>query len=69
MKTRQEQIQALEQDWLTNPRWNGVKRPYTAEEVLNFAVLIKLIIPLRQKCLKILGKIEYPGLCGRDLVL
>jgi len=34
MKTRQEQIQALEQDWLTNPRWNGVKRPYTAEEVL-----------------------------------
>ncbi|MDR6459291.1 isocitrate lyase [Chryseobacterium vietnamense] len=34
MKTRQEQLQALEQDWLTNPRWNGVKRPYTAEEVL-----------------------------------
>lgn len=34
MKTKQEQIQALEQDWLTNPRWNGVKRPYTAEEVL-----------------------------------
>ncbi|MDR6369383.1 isocitrate lyase [Chryseobacterium bernardetii] len=34
MKTRQEQIQALEQDWLTNPRWNGVKRPYTAAEVL-----------------------------------
>nr|WP_291939755.1 isocitrate lyase [Chryseobacterium sp.] len=34
MKSRQEQIQALEQDWLTNPRWNGVKRPYTAEEVL-----------------------------------
>ena len=34
MKTRQEQIQAIEQDWLTNPRWHGVKRPYTAEEVL-----------------------------------
>lgn len=34
MKTRQEQIQAIEQDWLTNPRWNGVKRPYTAAEVL-----------------------------------
>ncbi|PWW30631.1 isocitrate lyase [Chryseobacterium sp. AG844] len=34
MKTRQEQIQAIEQDWLTNPRWKGIKRPYTAEEVL-----------------------------------
>ena len=34
MKTKQEKIQALEQDWLNNPRWNGVQRPYTAEEVL-----------------------------------
>ncbi|AZB22877.1 isocitrate lyase [Kaistella haifensis] len=29
-----EQIQKLEKDWLENPRWNGVKRPYSAEEVL-----------------------------------
>ncbi|ROI00645.1 isocitrate lyase [Chryseobacterium daecheongense] len=34
MKTRQEQIQAIEHDWLTNPRWDGIKRPYTAEDVL-----------------------------------
>ncbi|ASW76053.1 isocitrate lyase [Chryseobacterium piperi] len=34
MKTRQEKIQAIEQDWLNNPRWKGVQRPYTAEEVL-----------------------------------
>lgn len=34
MKTKQEKIQALEQDWLNNPRWNDVQRPYTAEEVL-----------------------------------
>lgn len=34
MKTRQEQILEIEQDWLTNPRWNGIKRPYTAEKVL-----------------------------------
>ncbi|MCX6106732.1 MAG: isocitrate lyase [Proteobacteria bacterium] len=25
---------ALAQDWSTNPRWQGVKRPYSAEEVL-----------------------------------
>lgn len=42
MKTKQEQIQALEQDWLTNPRWNGVKRPYTAEEVLKLRGFYKI---------------------------
>ena len=26
--------QALAQDWATNSRWNGVERPYTAEDVL-----------------------------------
>jgi isocitrate lyase len=34
MATRQEQIQALENDWATNPRWEGVKRSYTAEDVV-----------------------------------
>jgi isocitrate lyase len=34
MATRQEQIQALEKDWAENPRWNGVKRPYSAEDVV-----------------------------------
>lgn len=30
----QELIRQLEQDWLENPRWKGVERPYSAEEVL-----------------------------------
>ena len=30
----QEQIQNLEKDWLENPRWDGIKRPYSAAEVL-----------------------------------
>lgn len=34
MKTKQEQIQAIENDWSTNTRWNGIKRTYTAEDVL-----------------------------------
>ncbi|MEO1434233.1 MAG: isocitrate lyase [Bacteroidota bacterium] len=33
--TKQDQIQQLQKDWSTNPRWTGVKRPYTAEEVIN----------------------------------
>lgn len=34
MKTLKEQAAQLQQDWLTNPRWKGITRPYTAEEVL-----------------------------------
>ena len=32
--TRQQQIEALEKDWATNPRWKGVKRGYTAADVV-----------------------------------
>ena len=32
---KEEQIKQLENDWQENPRWDGVKRPYTAEEVVN----------------------------------
>ncbi len=33
--TREQQIAALEKDWADNPRWKGIKRPYTAAEVVN----------------------------------
>ncbi|MCA6068988.1 isocitrate lyase [Chryseobacterium sp. RG1] len=42
MKTKQEQIQEIEKDWLENQRWKGVKRPYTAEEVLKLRGSYKL---------------------------
>jgi isocitrate lyase len=32
--TRDQQIAALEKDWATNPRWKGVKRSYTAADVV-----------------------------------
>ncbi|MBC6696653.1 isocitrate lyase [Hymenobacter sp. BT190] len=31
---KQERIAAIKQDWATNPRWSGITRPYTAEEVV-----------------------------------
>lgn len=34
MTTRQQQIDALQKDWDTNPRWKGVQRHYTAEHVV-----------------------------------
>ena len=32
--SREQQIAALEKDWANNPRWKGVKRGYTAEDVV-----------------------------------
>jgi isocitrate lyase len=32
--TREEQITALEKDWATNPRWKGIKRGYSAADVV-----------------------------------
>ena len=34
MKSRQQQINELINDWKNNPRWKNVKRPYSAEEVV-----------------------------------
>jgi isocitrate lyase len=32
--TREQQIAALEKDWATNPRWKGIKRTYSAADVV-----------------------------------
>lgn len=34
MSTREQQIAELQKDWDTNPRWKGIKRNYTAEDVV-----------------------------------
>src|SRR4030095_16155550 len=33
-QTREQQAAALEHDWSTNPRWKGVKRSYSAADVV-----------------------------------
>ena len=38
----QERIDALVADWSTNPRWKGIERPYTAEEVVNLSGSYKI---------------------------
>jgi len=34
MYNKKEMIDKINKDWLENSRWNGIKRPYTAEEVI-----------------------------------
>lgn len=39
---KQEEIHNLEKEWLESPRWNGIKRPYSAEKVLKLRGTYKL---------------------------
>ena len=55
-KSRAEQIKELENDWATNPRWANVKRDYSAEDVVRYAVVYSLNIPLHEEVLRTFGK-------------
>jgi isocitrate lyase len=66
--TKQEQINALVSDWLTNPRWNGVERTYTAEEVVNLRGSVKIEYSLAtsgaNKLWKLLHSEKFVGALG-----
>ncbi len=50
MKTNiKEAAQTLEKEWQSNPRWNGIKRAYTAEEVLKLKPSIDVKYTLAEK--------------------
>lgn len=40
--TKLERALALKKEWETNPRWKGVTRPYTAEEVINISGSVQI---------------------------
>ena len=42
MATKQERALAIKKDWETNPRWKGIVRPYSAEEVVNISGSVKI---------------------------
>jgi len=42
MATKQERALALRKDWETNPRWKGIVRPYSAEEVVNISGSVQI---------------------------
>lgn len=39
---RAEEIAAIEKDWAENPRWKGVRRTYSAEDVVRLRGSLKL---------------------------
>ncbi len=42
MDNREQEIAALEKDWSENPRWAGIKRGYTAEDVVRLRGSLKI---------------------------
>ncbi|MBT9597811.1 MAG: isocitrate lyase, partial [Vitreoscilla sp.] len=47
--TRDQQIAALEKDWAENPRWKGIKRGYTAADVVRLRGSLKVEHTLAQR--------------------
>ena len=39
---RQKEIAALKQDWASNTRWSGIKRGYSAEDVVRLRGSLKI---------------------------
>ncbi|WP_409252780.1 isocitrate lyase [Bacillus sp. SCS-153A] len=48
-ETVQNEAKALREDWELNPRWNGVERPYSPEDVLRLRGSLKVEHTLAQK--------------------
>ena len=50
MKTRTQQIEELQKEW-TQPRWEGITRPYSAEDVVKLRGSVNPECTLaRRKC-------------------
>ncbi|MEV3816984.1 isocitrate lyase [Aeromonas salmonicida] len=47
--TREQQIQAIKKDWAENPRWKGIKRGYSAEDVVNLRGSLQPVHTLAQR--------------------
>ena len=42
LEQRKKEIAAIEKDWAENPRWKGVKRGYTAADVVRLRGSVKI---------------------------
>lgn len=61
MSTREQQVAELQKDWDTNPRWEGIKRNYTAEDVIRLRGSIQVEHTLAKN-----GSIKLWGLVNNE---
>ncbi|TGE16231.1 isocitrate lyase [Hymenobacter elongatus] len=56
---KQERIAAITQDWATNPRWDGVERPYSPEDVVKLQNSIRIEYSLARQGAERLWKLLH----------
>ena len=54
--SREQQIAQLEKDWAENPRWKGIKRGYTAADVVRLRGSLQIETPWPSAAPKSSGK-------------
>jgi len=59
--TKKEQIDKLNLEWFENPRWGGVERPYSAEDVVNLRGSINIEYTLAKQGSKKLWQLLSQG--------
>ena len=68
MNTREQQIAAIEKDWAENPRWKGVKRGYSAADVVrlrgSFPIEYTLARRAAEKLWNLVNTEEYINCLG-----
>jgi isocitrate lyase len=68
MSTREQQIAALEKDWAENPRWKGIKRGYSAADVVrlrgSFPIEYTLARRAAEKLWKLVNTEPYVNCLG-----
>ena len=50
-----ERAAELQKDWETNPRWKGIKRPYSAEDVIRLRGSLDIEYTLAERRRKTYG--------------
>jgi isocitrate lyase len=61
MATRAQQVAALQNDWDSNPRWSGITRSYTAEDVVRLRGSLQIEHTLAQR-----GAVKLWGLLNNE---
>jgi isocitrate lyase len=68
MSMPREQVEAIKKDWAENPRWKGVKRGYSAEDVVRLRGSVRIEHTLAklgaEKLWKLLGERPYVNSLG-----
>ena len=58
-RLRKSSVEALKKHWDDEPRWKGVERPYTAEEVIRYRGSLAIEHTLARRCATRLWKLMH----------